>query len=115
MKMHELSLAINIVEEVSVAAKINGADKIISVHILMGPLSGVQQESLEFCFNEACNETIAEGAVLIVQNSPLLIKCFRCEKENEVTPQNLICPNCNLSEVKIVSGKEFKIIDIEVI
>lgn len=113
--MHELSLAISIVEQVSVAAHQSGAEKILSVRVFIGPLSGVIQESLEFCFTEACFGTIAEGAAFIVEKTPLLIKCSRCEKESEVTPHNLFCPLCNIGEVKVVSGTEFKIIDLEVV
>jgi hydrogenase nickel incorporation protein HypA/HybF len=113
--MHELSLAISIVEKVSEAALQNRAEKIISVRVLIGPLSGVIPESLEFCFIEACYDTIAEGASFIIEKSPLIIKCSRCEKESEVTAHHLLCPNCHIPDIKILSGKELKIIDLEVI
>jgi hydrogenase nickel incorporation protein HypA/HybF len=113
--MHELSLANNIIDQVCEAAKQNGAAKIISVRVLIGPLSGIEPASLDFCFTEACSGTLAAGAILIMEKSPLLIKCQICEKESEVIPSDLSCPKCNRNDIVVLSGKEFKIIDLEVV
>lgn len=113
--MHELSLANSIVEQASEAALKDGATKITSIRILLGPLAGVVQDSLEFCFSEAISETIASEAQLIIEHSPLIIKCNRCFKESEVSPHNLLCPDCKLPDMRVISGKEFRIIDLEVI
>lgn len=113
--MHELSLANNIIDQVCESAIENGATKIISVRLLLGPLSGVDAQSLEFCFTEACLGTLATGAILVIENSPLLIKCQSCEIESEVNVYNLLCPHCHDGHVKVVSGREFKIMDLEVL
>jgi hydrogenase nickel incorporation protein HypA/HybF len=113
--MHELSLANNIIDQVSEVASTNKVKKVISVRVLIGPLSGVGPESLEFCFSEACKETIIDGAFLVIDKSPLLINCLHCKKESEVTPHDLHCPHCQHHNVEVLSGKEFRIIDMEVI
>ena len=112
--MHELSLANNIIDQVCETGRLHRAEKIISVRVLIGPLSGVGPDPLEFCFTEVSMGTLAEGALLIMEKSPLVIKCLHCEKESEVTPDNLLCPHCNHYEVLVLSGLEFKIIDLEV-
>jgi len=112
--MHELSLAINIIEQVSKSALDNSAKKIISIRLLLGPLSGVEEDALQFCFTEACSGSIAEDCALIIEKSPLVIRCQRCKKESEVLPSSLLCPVCNLGDIVVLSGKEFRIIDMEV-
>jgi hydrogenase nickel incorporation protein HypA/HybF len=48
--MHELTIAQNIIATVSEAARVNGIDRVRSVTVEIGPLSGVVEESLLFCF-----------------------------------------------------------------
>lgn len=113
--MHELSLATSIVDQLTEATISNGGHKVLSVRILLGPLSGVVEESLVFCFSEACHGSMAEGAELIIEKSPLIVKCHRCQKESEVSPHHLLCPSCLVPDISVLSGKEFRIIDLEVI
>jgi hydrogenase nickel incorporation protein HypA/HybF len=113
--MHELSLANNIIDLVTEATLKNNAEKIISVRVLIGPMSGVDPDSLEFCFTEACKGTLADGALLLIDKSPLIIQCLRCKKESEVSVDNFHCPHCHHYDVVFLSGKEFNIIDLEVI
>jgi hydrogenase nickel incorporation protein HypA/HybF len=112
--MHELSIATNIIEEVEKIAQLNCAQKILSIRLLIGPLSGIIPETLDFCFSDACIGTMAEGSMLLIDKSPLIIKCQKCALESEVSPFSLLCPKCNLGDIKIISGKEFQIMDIEV-
>lgn len=112
--MHELSLATDLIEQASTIAIANGANRIDSIRLKMGPLSGVVKESLLFCFSEASKGTVAQGAALLIEETKLLVKCHRCQKESEVTPHCLICTICHLPDVTIVSGKEFRMIDMEV-
>jgi hydrogenase nickel incorporation protein HypA/HybF len=113
--MHELSVANNIIDLVTEARQINKSDKIISVRLLIGPLSGIDPDSLEFCFTEASKGTQLDGTLLIMERSPLIIRCLRCKKESEVNVDNCLCRHCQHFDVIIVSGKEFNIIDLEVI
>lgn len=113
--MHELSLANNIIDQISEVASNNNVKSVVSVRVLIGPLSGVESGPLEFCFSEACKETILAGALLIIEKSPLIIYCIDCKKEIEVTPHDLNCPFCQHNRIEVKSGKEFRIIDMEVI
>jgi hydrogenase nickel incorporation protein HypA/HybF len=113
--MHELSLANEIIDKVCEIAKNHGVEKIITIRISVGPLSGVDSDSLSFCFTESSFGTLAEEAILIVEKTPLLISCLECKKVSEVNVNQLLCPHCNHFGIEIVSGKEFKIIDLEVV
>ena len=62
--MHEMSIAMNIVDIAVQTAKANKAKKINSISVEIGALSGVVPEALEFCFEAATQNTMAQGSQL---------------------------------------------------
>jgi len=67
--MHELSIALNIVEIAEEQLARYGGERILAVHIQVGPLAGVAKEALMFSFGLACEGTAAEGARLVIADS----------------------------------------------
>ena len=57
--MHEMSLAQALVDQVTELAEKDGCQKILSVDVSIGALSGVMRESLEFCFPVVARGTAA--------------------------------------------------------
>lgn len=68
--MHELSIAINIVEIACEEAARQGDLPVESVHLRLGVDAGVVQEALLFSWPMACCETPIEGAKLILEETP---------------------------------------------
>jgi hydrogenase nickel incorporation protein HypA/HybF len=64
--MHELSIAMNIVEIAEETLAQHGGERVRSVHLQVGPLCGVAKEALLFSFGLACEGTAAEGASLVI-------------------------------------------------
>jgi hydrogenase nickel incorporation protein HypA/HybF len=64
--MHELSIAMSIVEAAEEALARHGGERVRAVHLQVGPLSGVAKEALMFSFGLACEGTTVEGATLVV-------------------------------------------------
>jgi hydrogenase nickel incorporation protein HypA/HybF len=64
--MHELSIALNIVEMAEEQAATHGVAKVVAVHLRVGPLAGVAKEALRFSFGLACEGTVAEGSALLI-------------------------------------------------
>jgi hydrogenase nickel incorporation protein HypA/HybF len=64
--MHELSIAVNIVEIAEEELARHGGERVRSVHLQVGPLSGVAKEALMFSFGLACEGTTLEGATLVI-------------------------------------------------
>jgi hypothetical protein len=62
--MHELSIAMNIVEGVLEEAQRHGTTRVQAVHLRLGPLSGVDKEALLFAYPMACEGTILENSRL---------------------------------------------------
>jgi len=67
--MHELSIALNIVEIANEELTRHGGERIRAVHILLGPLAGVAKEALLFSFGLACEGTAAEGSHLVIEET----------------------------------------------
>jgi hydrogenase nickel incorporation protein HypA/HybF len=64
--MHELSIAMSIVEIAEEEAFRHRAARVQTVHLSMGPLAGVAREALRFSFALACEGTLLEGSQLII-------------------------------------------------
>jgi hydrogenase nickel incorporation protein HypA/HybF len=67
--MHELSIALNIIEIAEQELARHGGERVRSVHIRVGPLAGVAKEALLFSFGLACEGTSAQGCSLIIEDA----------------------------------------------
>lgn len=68
--MHELSIAREIVEAVQQYLPAGEIRMVRSVKLRMGEQVAILPESLEFCFDLACEGTILRGARLEIENVP---------------------------------------------
>ena len=65
--MHELGITQSIVDIAARTARDQGAERIVSVTVEIGSLSGVIPDAVEFCF-EACSQgTLLEGSRLLIE------------------------------------------------
>ena len=112
--MHELSIAISMIDMASDEASARGADRVVSLHLKLGPLSGVVKDALLFSYEIACQGTRLAGSHLIIEDVPVVIHCSVCRKEREVeTLQNFRCPACGSSKVEVVQGRELEVVALE--
>jgi hydrogenase nickel incorporation protein HypA/HybF len=113
--MHELSLAISIVEGVEAESATRGGLKVEVVHLKLGALSGVDRDALLFSYEIACEGTTLEGSRLEVEDVPLLIYCPECCKEHSPpSVQQLCCPECLIPAQEVRSGMELEVTGLEV-
>jgi hydrogenase nickel incorporation protein HypA/HybF len=66
--MHELSIALNIVEIAEEEAKRHGSARVQSVRVRIGDLAGVARDALLFSYGLVCEGTLAEGSTLVFEN-----------------------------------------------
>ena len=66
--MHELSIALGIVELAEKQAKKAGGTEIEIIELEIGKLSGVEMEALDFAWPVATKDTMLENAKRKVQN-----------------------------------------------
>jgi hydrogenase nickel incorporation protein HypA/HybF len=113
--MHELSIAQGIVELASEAAHRAQAERVVAVHLKVGPLSGVEAGALLFSYGIAAEGTILEGSRLAIIDVPLVVWCAYCLKEVALpSVQHFRCPTCGAACGEIRSGRELDIESLEV-
>jgi hydrogenase nickel incorporation protein HypA/HybF len=67
--MHELSIAVSIVEAASEEAQRQGCARVEAVHLKLGALSGVAKDALLFSWDLACEDSPIAGAKLEIEES----------------------------------------------
>ncbi|TLU55908.1 MAG: hydrogenase maturation nickel metallochaperone HypA [Chlorobium sp.] len=112
--MHEMSIAMSIVESVVAHAQKEGALRISGVELLVGKLAGIEAESLKFCFSAAAAGTLAAKALLVVEEPEGVGECGECGMRFQVTFYYAECPKCRSLRITIVSGEEFLIQSITI-
>jgi hydrogenase nickel incorporation protein HypA/HybF len=113
--MHELSIALSIVELASAEASERGWARVSAVHLKLGVLSGVGKDSLLFSYGLACEGTPLEGSSLIVQEIPLVVYCETCNSQRSLeSVQDFCCPVCGSPTPEILHGKELEVVALEI-
>lgn len=109
--MHELSLSSAI--QATAAKHARGRKvKVVTVHV--GKLRQVVPDSLSFYFGIVGKDTLCDGAELILEIIPALLRCNNCENEWEPDFPTFRCPFCVDGKVKVLRGEEFLVDSIEV-
>jgi hydrogenase nickel incorporation protein HypA/HybF len=112
--VHELSIALSIVEGAEEEIQRQGGGRVCAVHLKLGPLSGVAREALLFSYEVACEGTSLEGSSLIVEEIPIRIYCSACSAEGDpVSSQLLHCAACGSSGCRVVKGAELELAALE--
>jgi hydrogenase nickel incorporation protein HypA/HybF len=112
--MHELSIAIKVIEEVSRHVAEAGGGRVIAVTLRIGRLSTVQDGALRYGFGLACEGTIVAGARLVIIEVPVRIWCPACAAERELPSlQRFACPECGRPCGDIRAGRELDLDSIE--
>ncbi|MDD2738802.1 MAG: hydrogenase maturation nickel metallochaperone HypA [Methylomonas lenta] len=111
--MHELSLCEDLLDQVKAIAETHHAEKVVSITVRIGPLSGVEPLLLESAFSMACVGTVAELAELILENQPVRVVCNQCAIESEASANNLLCRSCGGFDTRLLSGDELILARVE--
>jgi len=113
--MHELSIAISLVEAAEEEAQNRGVASVYAVHLKLGPLSGVEKDALLFSYDLVTEGTLLEGSKLIVEEMPVMIFCPSCGEPRPIrSAQSFCCAMCNTPAGEIVQGKELEVIALEI-
>ena len=113
--MHEASIAMSVLEAVIGQCRQEGYASIESVTLKIGKASGVLPDALMFAFDAAKQGTIAAGAQLIIKEIPLTAICQNCGQQLELEDKFLLeCPSCREKSLRIATGYEMEIAEMEV-
>jgi hydrogenase nickel incorporation protein HypA/HybF len=111
--MHELSIAQSIVDIIRQYVSDDQAENVSLVKIRVGPLAGVVPDSLDFCFGAIVTDTPLSKARLDIEETRLQSRCTGCNEVFDVEGASFMCPRCGSGEIKLVSGTELQVIEIE--
>ena len=113
--MHELSVALNLLEGVQETATRDGIERILAVHVRVGALSGIAPDALRFSWELATAGTVAADSALRIEDVPLVVFCERCAAERAPrAASGLMCPSCGSACPTIVRGRELQLVAMEV-
>ncbi len=115
--MHELSVTESILKIVLKHAETNDAAKVLSIGLKIGELSELVGDCIQHYFDYLSKGTIAEGAIIEVERSPVIFQCTDCGNKFEVSlkeTKDFTCPQCRGAKVTLISGREFYIKDITI-
>jgi hydrogenase nickel incorporation protein HypA/HybF len=111
--MHELMVTESLLEIALRHARQAQAGRITDLYLVIGELSSVIDDSVQFYWDIVCEGTLAEGATLHFRRIPAEMACQECGETYD--PANdLVCPACGSNNVRIVSGQEFYLEAIDV-
>lgn len=112
--MHELSVTESILDIVLRHAEDAHARRITDIYLVLGDLSSIVDDSVQFYWDMISEGTRAEGAALHFKRVATEMECQDCEAHYQPEGGDLSCPECGARNVKIISGEEFFIDSIEV-
>lgn len=107
--MHELSIAISIVEIAEENAKKANTSVINEIELDIGSQSGVVLEALEFAMQSAVQGTMLEKAEVKINSIPARATCSQCQYEFFIDDLFTPCPECGNPFCEITQGKELKV------
>lgn len=113
--MHELSIAMAMIDEIIEQSESRGGLDVEVVNLRLGVFSGVDKDALLFAYELACEGTPLEGSRLLIETIPLVIYCPGCKRERApVSVYQLCCPDCLVPTPDIVTGREIEVASLEV-
>ena len=112
--MHELSITQSILSIALEKANEANAGNISRINLVIGELSGIVDDCVQFYFELLSKDTIAAEANLSFQRPPAQLRCRSCAMVFSPSNGGWECPDCRGQSVEIVSGRELYIDSIEV-
>jgi hydrogenase nickel incorporation protein HypA/HybF len=72
----------------------DGPERVLEVHVRIGPLAGIATAALSFAFEVAARGTLAEGADLVVQRELVVVRCSACGATTSYETLAFDCGTC---------------------
>ena len=112
--MHELPVTESILRIVLHHAEKAGAQRVVRVNLVLGELSSIISDSVQFYWGLVAEGTAPEGAELRFR--PVRAE-LRSKAGGTAFPQrrdDWLCPQCGSASVEVITGDQFLVESIEV-
>lgn len=115
--MHELPVTERILDIVIKHAERNHVRRVVSIKLIVGELSDLENEWIQHYFDYLSKDTLAAGARLDIERQPVVVECNRCGRSQAVKKEALgdvVCPACGAEgDYSLISGREYYIKEME--
>ena len=112
--MHELAITQSMFDIVLKQAEQAKAKKVTKINLVIGELTGVVSDCIQFYMDIISKGTVAEGVIVLVKSVPVTAKCLSCGKTITVKEMEWKCPYCGEISLEVTGGKELFVESIEV-
>lgn len=112
--MHEMSLAEGVLQLIEDAARQQNFEKVVTVWLEIGQLSGVEVEAMKFCFDAVTRDSVAAGARLEIIALPGVGWCLACAQTVAMSEVFGECPQCGGFQLQVTGGTEMRVKELEV-
>ena len=115
--MHELPFTKSIYNAVMKKASEVGAKRVVMVALEVGVLRDYIPEIVQKYWDYIAKGDIAEGSTIEIETIPATVSCRVCGTIYEVDVSDIAnanCPECGCPTGKLVTGRELRIVGIEI-
>jgi hydrogenase nickel incorporation protein HypA/HybF len=112
--MHEMSIAMNLVDIMSNVLHEHADPRLVSVTVKVGCMTGIVPESLEMAFSIVAEQTFGHVPELIIEQIPISGCCRDCGHTFVFTRFPVTCENCESINVEPSGGRELELTALEV-
>lgn len=113
--MHELSIVNSVVESVTESLAAWPGARVLEVRLRVGVLASVIEDSLQFCYGIAIEDTPLAGSKLVIHTVPITVHCDACNRDGELESlQHFRCPHCGAPASEVRTGRELEIESVEI-
>jgi hydrogenase nickel incorporation protein HypA/HybF len=114
--MHELSIAMSIVELAEEESARRGGAQVNAIHLKLGALSGVVSEALLSSWELASEQSEVRGSRLVIEKLPVVVHCPVCAASRTLeSPQDFKCPECRNVVSEVTQGRELQVFAMEIL
>lgn len=111
--MHELPVTESLLEIALRHGRDAGAEAVTDLHVVIGELSSIVDESVQFYWDMISEGTAAAGSRLHFRRIPGRLGCLTCG--NTYSPrEDLPCPACGGVDIEVLAGEEFYLEAIDI-
>jgi len=111
--MHEMGIATSVFEAAQKEAQRYPGSKLLKIGLRIGEWSGVDPESLRFCFEAPVLGSEPSPAALDIEFRPRQNRCPTCGTVFALKDYQTDCPNCGAAVTEPVSGTELELAYVE--
>jgi hydrogenase nickel incorporation protein HypA/HybF len=112
--MHELAVTESILNIALKHAQQAQATRVTDLHLVIGRLASIVDDSVQFYWDIISSDTICQGAQLHFERVPATLLCLECQKEYTLDSELSPCPVCGSAQVRVTSGDQFWLDSIEI-